>query len=84
MDSNSNKVGIRKLPKDYMNHGIYEQHYFDTIEQAQNFVDDDWEKENKDYGVMYMVAKPTNTWYYSILPTSFSFNNYEKYINHGK
>lgn len=73
-----NKVGIRKLPFDYLKHGKYEQFYFDTIEQAQEFVDVDWEKENRNYGIVYMVAKPTDTWYYNILPTTFSFNEYEK------
>lgn len=73
MDSNENKIGIRKLPAAYPKNGNYEQHYFDTMEQAQAFVDEDWEKENRNYNVAYLVAKPTDTWYYAIVPKAFSW-----------
>lgn len=69
-----NKVGIRKLPFDYLKHGKYEQFYFDTIEQAKAFIDEDWEKENRNYNVVYLVAKPKDTWYYAIQPTAFDWN----------
>lgn len=69
-----NKVGIRKLPFDYLKHGKYEQFYFDTIEKAQAYVDEDWENENRDYGVAYLVSKPKDTFYYAILPKGFDWN----------
>ena len=78
MDNNENKIGIRKLPKDYGKNGVdYEQHYFDTIEEAQNFVDNDW---NGDYRICYLISKPKDTWYYGFYPTKFSFSEREKHF----